>query len=53
MLIEDACRGVQVDAIADTRRRLIDSGGIIVDSPQVGKYKSINVENSKFGYFLS
>lgn len=35
VLIDDACRGVDTEAIEQTKRKLKDSGGIIVHSSQV------------------
>jgi exosome complex component RRP4 len=35
VLIDDACRGVDNDAIEETKRKLIESGGIIVHSSKV------------------
>ncbi|XP_052278204.1 nicotinamidase-like isoform X2 [Dreissena polymorpha] len=35
ILVEDACRGVDVKAIEETKQKLLDSGAIIVKSSQV------------------
>ena len=38
VLIEDACRGVDADAIEQTKKKLTESGGMIVHSSKVKIY---------------
>lgn len=50
ILVEDACRGVDVQAIVDTKKRLIQKGAIVLNSKQVYRMVTHDDRRPELGY---
>jgi nicotinamidase/pyrazinamidase len=50
ILIEDACRGVDTQAISDTKKKLIQKGAIVLNSKQVYRMVTHDDRRPELGY---